>query len=204
MRLENFGYRGILCIGLLLSAAATSYASEKKEWVTLNDCRYVDWKDNDGDSFRVRCSDKEFTARLYFVDAPETNLKYAERTREQSLHFGITLDETMKAGVQATERVRALLQKPFVLHTLWSSAAGRGREARYNVLIEVDGKSLAEILVSEGLARAKGVVHSLPNGEKARDYMDRLTTLEEEARGKRVGAWSATTKENKATEREKE
>ncbi len=52
-------------------------------------------KDNDGDSFRVRCGDKEFRARLYFVDAPETTLTYAERTREQSLHFGITLDETM-------------------------------------------------------------------------------------------------------------
>src|SRR5947208_9228163 len=164
MRLKIFGYRGILCVGLLLSIAATGHAADKKEWVTVNDCHYVDWKDNDGDSFRVRCGDKEFTARLYFVDAPETNLKYAERTREQSLHFGITLDETMKIGVQAKERVRALLQKPFVLHTLWSNAAGRGREARYNVLIEVDGRSLAEILVSKGLARAKGIVHSLPNG----------------------------------------
>jgi endonuclease YncB( thermonuclease family) len=158
----------------------------------------VDVKDNDGDSFRVHCGDKEFTARLYFVDAPETNLVYAERTREQSLHFGITLDETMKAGVKAKERVKELLRKAFILHTLWATAAGRGREARYYVLIEVDEKSLAEILVSEGLARVKGVGHVLPGGEKARSYVDRLTGLEEEARQKRVGAWSTAVEEKKA------
>src|ERR1043166_6968211 len=93
-------------------------AAEKKEWVTLNDCRYIDSENNDGDSFHVRCGDKEFAARLYFVDTPETNLRFPDRTREQSVHFGITLDETMKAGVQASERVRALLQKPFVLETV--------------------------------------------------------------------------------------
>ena len=129
---------------------------------------------------------------------------YAERTREQSLHFGITLDETMKAGVKAKERVKKLLQKAFVLRTLWASAAGRGRETRYYVLIEVEGKSLAEILISEGLARAKGVGHSLPSGEKSRDYMDRLTALEQEARAKRVGAWSTSIKQEKPTEGEKE
>jgi endonuclease YncB( thermonuclease family) len=189
MRAQIYRLSRALFLALLVSTAGQAWAAEKKEWVTLNDCEYVDWKDNDGDSFRVRCGDKEFTARLYFVDTPETNLRYGDRTREQGLHFGITLDETMNAGVQAKERVRALLQKPFIVQTLWSSAAGRGREARYNVLIEVEGKSLAEILISEGLARAKGVVHALPNGTKSRDYMDQLAQLEEEARQKKLGAW---------------
>ena len=148
----------------------------------------------------MHCGDKEFRARLYFVDAPETNLVYAERTREQSLYFGITLDETMKAGVKAKERVKELLQKPFVLRTLWASAAGRGRETRYYVLIEVDGKSLAEILVNEGLARVKGVGHVLPSGEKSSSYMDRLTSLEEEAKRKRLGAWSSAAEEKKSAE----
>jgi endonuclease YncB( thermonuclease family) len=49
----------------------------------LTGCQYVARSANDGDSFRVRCADKEFTVRLYFVDAPETNLAYPERTREQ-------------------------------------------------------------------------------------------------------------------------
>src|SRR2546425_7082748 len=201
MRMQTRRSSQILVIAFLLSAIGQIWAASwKKDWVTLSDCQYVDSKDNDGDSFRVHCGDKEFGARLYFVDAPETNLVYAERTREQSLHFGITLDETMKAGVKAKERVHALLQKPFVLRTLWSSAAGRGRETRYYVLIEVDGKSLAEILVSEGLARVKGVVHILPGGEKSRAYVDRLTALEQEARQKRLGAWSTAAEEKKSTE----
>ena len=81
-----------------------SWAGEKKEWVKLTDCHYVDAPSNDGDSFRVRGGDKEFTARLYYVDAPETNLQQPERTREQSIYFGITLDETMKAGEKAKQR----------------------------------------------------------------------------------------------------
>jgi endonuclease YncB( thermonuclease family) len=185
-----------IVIALLLSIVGQAWASEK-EWATLTDCHYVDSKDNDGDSFRVHCGDKEFRARLYFVDAPETNLVYAERTREQSLHFGITLDETMKAGVKAKEKVKELLQKPFVLRTLWASAAGRGRETRYYVLIEVNEKSLAEILVSEGLARVKGVGHVLPSGEKSSAYVDRLTALEAKAKRERVGAWSTSTGEEK-------
>ena len=187
-----------IIIALLVLVGGQTRGSEK-EWVTLTDCQYVDFKDNDGDSFHVRCGDKEFRARLYFVDAPETTLTYAERTREQSLHFGITLDETMKAGVRAKERVQALLQKPFVLRTLWASAAGRGRETRYYVLIEMNGKSLAEILVSEGLARVKGVGHVLPCGEKSNSYVDRLTASEQEARAKRVGAWSTTAEDKKST-----
>jgi len=194
MRVKNFVASGVI-VALLWFAIAGHARASQKEWVTLNDCQYVDSKDNDGDSFRVHCDDKEFRARLYFVDAPETTLVYAERTREQSLHFGITLDETMKAGVKAKERVKELLQKPFVLRTLWASAAGRGRETRYYVLIEVDGKSMAEILVSEGLARVKGVGHVLPSGEKSSAYVDRLTALEKEAKRERVGAWSTSTGE---------
>jgi endonuclease YncB( thermonuclease family) len=184
-------------VAALLAIATPSWASEKKEWVTLKDCQYVESKDNDGDSFRVRAGDKEFTARLYYVDAPETNLKQAERTHEQSLHFGITLDETMKAGVKAQTRVQTFLQKPFVVLTRWALAGGRGRQDRYYAIVEVDGKSLAEILVSEGLARAKGVAIKLRSGEKASAYMARLEALEKEAREKRLGAWATTVEEKK-------
>ena len=51
-------------------------AAEKKEWSILTDCRYVAHKNNDGDSFHVRCGAEEFVLRLYFVDTPETNLTY--------------------------------------------------------------------------------------------------------------------------------
>src|SRR5438270_3136279 len=165
-----------------------SWAGEKKEWIKLTDCRYIDAPDNDGDSFRVRVGDKEFTARLYYVDAPETNLRQGDRTHEQSLHFGITLDETMKAGEKAKQRTKEFLQKPFVIWTRWATAGGRGRESRYYVIVEIDGKSLGEILVTEGLARTKGVAPNLPNDEKGKAYMERLDDVEIAAREKHLGA----------------
>jgi endonuclease YncB( thermonuclease family) len=181
-------------IGLLLLATLSERArgTDRKEWIKLTDCHYVDAPDNDGDSFRVRGGDKEFTARLYYVDAPETNLRQGDRTHDQSLHFGITLDETMKAGEKAKQRTKELLQKPFVIWTRWATAGGRGRESRYYVIVEIDRKSLGEILVTEGLARTKGVAPNLPNDEKGKAYMERLDDLETAAREKRLGAWATS------------
>jgi endonuclease YncB( thermonuclease family) len=179
---------------LLLVASWPSSAAERREWVTLTNCQYVAAKDNDGDSFRVRCDTKEFTLRLYFVDAPETNLRYPERTREQSEYFGVTLDETMKAGAKARDTVREILREPFVVGTRWATAAGRGKETRYYALVEVGGKKLAEVLVSQGLARTKGVSPNLPTGEKAKAYVERLEALECEARQKRLGIWATSEK----------
>src|SRR5437016_13464775 len=192
--------RAISCQVLLFSLFLGAFgqrasAAEHKEWVKLTDSRYVDGPDNDGDSFRVRSGDKEFTARLYYVDAPETNLRQGERTHDQSLHFGITLDETMKAGEKAKQRTKELLQKPFLIWTRWATAGGRGRESRYYVIVEVDGKSLGEILVNEGLARVKGVAPNLPNEEKGKAYMERLDDLESAAREKHLGAWATSTHE---------
>src|SRR5438105_13798987 len=139
--------RAVVVLRWLSSLSSTPAAVDRKEWVKLTDCHYADAPDNDGDSFRVRGGDKEFTARLYYVDAPETNLRQGDRTHEQSLHFGITLDETMKAGEKAKQRTKELLQKPFVIWTRWATAGGRGRESRYYVI--------GEILVAEALARTK-------------------------------------------------
>ena len=177
---------------LLLVAPWPSGAAERREWVSLTNCQYVAAKDNDGDSFRVRCGTNEFTLRLYFVDAPETNLRYPERTREQSEHFGVTLGETMKAGAKAKDTVQEILRDPFVVRTRWASAAGRGKETRYYALVEVGGQSLAEVLVSQGLARTKGVSPNLPTGERAKAYVERLEALEGEARQRRLGIWASS------------
>ena len=187
--------RALIPLLLLVTFVGSGSAGDRKEWVKLTDCHYVDAPDNDGDSFRVRGGDKEFTARLYYVDAPETNLRQGDRTHEQSLHFGITLDETMKAGEKAKQRTKELLQKPFVIWTRWATAGGRGRESRYYVIVEVDGKSLGEILLSEGLARAKGMAPNLPSGEHAKAYMERLDDLERAAREKHLGAWATSKNE---------
>src|SRR5256885_8862439 len=189
--------RQVLIVALFLGGfGQRASAAEHKEWVKLTDCRYLDGPENDGDSFRVRSDDKEFTARLYYVDAPETNLPQGDRVREQSLHFGITLDETLNAGEKAKQRAKEFLQKPFVIWTRWATAGGRGRESRYYVIIEVDGKNLAEILVSEGFARTKGVSAPPPSGGKGKEFMEHLDDLEKTAREKRAGAWSESKIDN--------
>jgi len=176
---------------LLFVILSPSSAAERRAWVTLTDCQYVAAKENDGDSFRVQCGTNAFNLRLYFVDAPETNLRYPERTREQSEYFGVTLDETMKGGAKARDTVQEILREPFVVRTRWATAAGRAKETRYYALVEVGGKSLAEVLVSQGLARTKGVSPNLPTGEKAKAYVERLEALEGEARQRRRGIWGS-------------
>ena len=57
--------------------------AERREWITLTNCLLVASDYNDGDSFHMRSDTNDFIARLYFVDAPEPNLRYAERTRER-------------------------------------------------------------------------------------------------------------------------
>jgi endonuclease YncB( thermonuclease family) len=182
-----------IAIMLCLSAiAADGDAAGRKQWVTLGDCRYVDAEYNDGDSFRVRCGDKEFNLRLYFVDAPETKMRYGDRVLEQSKHFGVTLDEALRAGDRAKDRVRDLLRGPFSVQTREATAGGGGKAPRYYALVEVGGKRLEEILVAEGLARTKGIFPNLPSGEKGKAYRARLEALEDAAHHKRLGVWAST------------
>lgn len=177
---------------LLLAFSVQAAAADRKAWTTLADCRYVAHKNNDGDSFHVRCGGEEFVLRLYFVDAPETNLTYAERTRQQAAHFGATLDETLKAGAKARVFVRDTLNTPFVVLTRKAHAQGAAKDPRYYGMVRVGGKGLDEILVLAGLARVKGVAVNIPGGEKARAYSQRLLLLEEHAKQKRRGLWART------------
>jgi len=177
---------------LLMLVCHAGFGAEQKKWVKLTDCQYVEQTYNDGDSFRVKSGTNEFNLRLYYVDAPETNLRYPERTREQSEHFGITLDETMKAGRKARDFVRETLKEPFIVWTRWAGGGGQSKEPRYYCFIEVGGKGLAEILVSKGLARTKGVVAILPTGEKSKVYQAKLQALETEAKQKKLDAWESS------------
>lgn len=187
-----------IVLGLLITSG-TSLAAERREWATLTNCQYIATKDGDGDSFRVRCGTNQFTVRLYFVDTPETNLRYAERNRDQADHFGITLDDTVRAGVKAKEATRELLREPFTVRTRWASAAGGGREPRYYSFVEVGTNSLASLLVAQGWARTKGVTATLP-GQKSKDFAEKLRGLEAEARTKRLGIWKTSTDKPLATE----
>jgi endonuclease YncB( thermonuclease family) len=181
----------LLLACLSTGAAAEATAHRKSEpWKTYEACALVPHANNDGDSFHVRCGADSFVLRLYFVDAPETNLLYPERTREQAGHFGASLDDTLKAGAQARAFVRDRLKTPFTVVTRMAAAGGRGKEPRYYGMVQVGGQGLDEILVLRGLARAKGVHASLP-GERGRAHAARLELLEEQAKQKRRGLWAA-------------
>ena len=178
---------------LLLSCACIAQAAAP--WSTLEGCAYVPHKNNDGDSFHVRCGDDAFVLRLYFVDTPETNLTYGERTREQAAHFGATLDDTLKAGAKARVFVRDTLNSPFTVLTRKAFAHGSAKDPRYYGMVMVggnsaSGKGLDEILVLAGLARVKGVAVNIPGGEKARAHAQRLQLLEEHAKQRRRGLWA--------------
>jgi len=175
----------LCCVAALPAQAARG--ADRREWSTL-ECSYVPHANNDGDSFYVRCGADQFVLRLYFVDTPETNLLYPERTREQAEHFGATLDDTLKAGARARAYVRDALRGPFTVTTRKASAPGRAKDPRFYGMVEVGGKGLDEMLVLQGLARAKGVAASLP-GEKSRAHAQRLQLLEEQAKLKRRGLW---------------
>lgn len=187
-----------LAVGLWLLLGHRAAAGQR-QWVTFTNCQYVTTKDCDGDSFRVRCGTNEFNVRLYFVDAPETNLRYADRNREQADHFGITIDETVRAGARAKEATREILRGPFTVRTRWASAAGGGREPRYYSFVEVGTNDLATLLVAQGWARIKGVTATLP-GQTSSAFAAKLRGLETEARAKRLGIWKTSTDKPKATE----
>ena len=59
---------------------------------------------------------------------------------------------------------------------------------------------MTELLVSQGLARTKGVTANLPTGEKSKVYLEKLHALESEARQKRLGIWASSTENKKDTE----
>lgn len=183
-----------VALGLLQAGAGLAAGKAGNKWQTLHDCLYQGRAANDGDSFGLECGRGIYVLRLYFVDAPETNLNYGERVRQQAVHFGTTLDETLKAGYRASELVQGVLRGPFTVFTKYASAPGRSREPRYYGLVVVDGRYLHEVLLAEGLARLKGVSTTLPDGTKSRDYRKRLQALEKQARIARKGAWAKSSK----------
>lgn len=192
-----------VCFAMLVTLfAQASQAAEKKQWVRLDPCRYLVDKNNDGDSFLVQCGRESFYVRLYFVDAPETNMSFPERVRQQYEYFGVTLDELTRAGARAHALVQSVLGKqPFVIYTKRSFAQGRSQNIRYYGLVQIDGRYLHEVLLRKGLARNKGTRTGLPTGEKARAHNNALQSLEDRARVGRKGVWATHVPANRVLKR---
>ena len=183
-----------IVVALQCSASTAASSKPSKKWELLTACQYVTNKNNDGDSFRVRCDGEEFVLRLYFVDAPEAHMRDMERLRDQSEHFGVSFEKAQQGGAKASEAVRDALKGSFNVWTRRATAGGRGKDPRYYGLVEVDGKNLIELLVGNGLARVKGVKPNLPTGEKGTAYAGRLNALEVEARKQDLGVWAEPAK----------
>ena len=169
---------------------ANLYAREP--WVTLTDCRYVANNSNDGDSFHVRCGNKAYLFRLYFVDAPETDLEFGERVSEQAKYFGVTAPQTIQVGEAAKNFVRAKLSHPFVVRTCRQDALGRSKMGRFYAFVEVDHHDLGEELVANGLARLHGADTRPPGMNSVEVEWQKLELLERTAKQQKVGAWGVS------------
>jgi endonuclease YncB( thermonuclease family) len=140
---------------------------------------------SDGDSFQIKTPDgKTQTIRLYGVDCIEMHVQgddsNARRLRDQRRYFGINDISVAKTQGEAAKAATAKwLDKPFTVHTTFADGRGDGRFSRvYGFVKTADGGNLSEVLVSQGLARAFGVVRQLPDGTAGDEWMEQLKDLE--------------------------
>lgn len=184
--------RGLLIAVWLFGFAGILAAADKAPpWREFRGCTLVTNEFRDGDSFHVQIGATNYIFRLAYVDAPETDARYAERIKEQADHFGIPREQVGAAGKLAAQTTRELLAKPFTVWTRWSAAQGASAKPRYYAVITLaDGTDLGEELLSRGLARAKGRLFIRPDGTKTAAYSTKLEKLEAAARKQKRGLWA--------------
>ncbi len=171
----------ILMIPLLVSA---------EKWEVLGKCKLMTNSYNDGDSFHISYKGKEYIFRLYFVDTPETNLKYKNRVKEQAKYWKISTKAAIKIGKKAKKFSADNLKRKFTVFTKWDDAKGSSKIPRYFAFVKTaSGENLAELLVSNGLARIYGMRVNHPKGKNANVISKQLKKLENSAKSKKLGGW---------------
>jgi len=179
----------VLLLALIVLNQGVTEASSQ-EWFTLDNVEIVANPSNDADSFNVRHQGRDYVLRLYHVDAPETNLSYPDRVRQQSLHHRKSIDEALEIGRYATQVVAQALSRPFTVITRFQHGLGQSTPPRiYAYVITSDGYDLGEVLLSEGLARSYGVV-AAPPGRTTAEILERYSHLESFARQQGYGIYS--------------
>jgi endonuclease YncB( thermonuclease family) len=162
------------------------------EWETLRKCRLLPNDSNDGDSFHVDYEGREYLFRLYFVDAPESDLSLPDRNDEQGTHFGIDPEQVPVIGKKATHFTAEALARPFTVVTKFQVVRGRSRLVRHLAFVETsEGQDLAALLVANGLARAFGVKSDVPDELSSESLMERYKHLEKLAARKQLGAYAS-------------
>jgi endonuclease YncB( thermonuclease family) len=171
----------------LFSCVAVARADE--HWVTYKDCRYLPNMANDGDSFHVRAAGREYIFRLYFVDAPETDMRIPDRVAEQAKYFHATIQDALQIGLEAERFTRKKLSRPFTIRTRRQDARGRSRRPRYFAFVQTDTGDLGEQLIANGLARAHGAASGLPGASTPESEWRKLKQLERKAKKQKIGGW---------------
>lgn len=161
-------------------------------WERLERCVLVEHPSNDGDSFQVLTpTGQEWTFRVYYVDAPETDFRHFNRVVDQAEYFGISPDQAIEVGHMARDFILELMADGFDVETRWHRVYGGSR--RYARVL-IDGEDLADLLVANGLARIFGMrIHG-----QAQETLARLRQLEEEARTQGLGAWGMAHTDDRA------
>ena len=154
-------------------------------------CVWVEHRQNDGDSFRLKLPDGRVEQfRLYFADAPESAFRtYGggrnnhDRIRDQALDMGLDETGAVEVGKEAKERVKRLLSGGGVtIFTEWDDPFG---DRRFHAFVLTPDGWLHEWLIAEGFARLHTSGASLPDGTSERDQEEKLFRLEQLAKTRR-------------------
>src|SRR6266542_3757527 len=183
---------GLLALALVCAMPIDADARESKDWIVLENCRFILNPADDGDSFHVSVGTKEYIFRLYMVDAPETDALIPGRLVEQAKYFEITVPQAIEVGEAAKEFTRQKLSQPFTVFTRMSDAMGRSKIERFYAFVQTREGDLGEQLVRNGLARNYGFKAVPPGSRNSRLEMERLQQFEDEARQEKIGGWGVS------------
>jgi competence ComEA-like helix-hairpin-helix protein len=183
---------GLLALILVCTAPVDVGARESKDWIVLENCRFILNPADDGDSFHVGVGTREYIFRLYMVDTPETDGLTPARLVEQAKYFEITVPQAIEVGVAAKDFTRQKLSEPFTVFTRMSDAMGRSKIERFYAFVQTREGDLGEQLVRNGLARNYGYKAVPPGLKNSRAELERLQQLEDEARAEKIGGWGVS------------
>jgi competence protein ComEA len=185
---------GLLVLALVCAAPVDVGARESKDWIVLENCRFILNPADDGDSFHVSVGTQEYIFRLYMVDAPETDALTPGRLVEQAKYFAITVPQAIEVGLAAKEFTREKLSEPFTVFTRMSDAMGRSKLERFYAFVQTKDGDLGEQLVRNGLARNYGFKAVPPGLRNSRLELEKLQQFEDEARQEKIGGWGVDAK----------
>ena len=190
--------RPILFVAVVFLLATATLRAEQR-WTKFEHCHLVPNPANDGDSFHVRANDKEYIFRLYLVDAPEIDAANPARLIEQAKHFGISVPQVIELGEAAKSFVQKKLAEPFTVSTRMANAMGRSNIERFYAFVRTKEGDLSEQLVANGLARIYGRRGRSPEGLSSGAELQKLKTLENQAKQAKLGGWAANIERSNAS-----